>query len=144
MPPWARQPTASYWPATSSPGRSFGSNENGPPHLRQKPAVRPGSPSRPRPTGSLQRPQKRRLSGTIAESPSTASAGSRNGTGGISTSPAPRRPRALVRVRPVVARRAVPVADTVSALGGGSWPTGPEPGAGPAGGRTAAGEAGVG
>ena len=36
------QPTTSYWPATTSPAASWGSNENGVPHLRQNPEVRPG------------------------------------------------------------------------------------------------------
>ena len=70
----------------------------------------PGASSRPRPTGSSQRAQKRRLSGTTAAaSSSTASDGSRNGTAGISTRPAPRRAaRARAAVRPVVARRLAP------------------------------------
>ena len=113
MPPWARQPTTSYWPATTTPEPSCGSNENGVPHLRQNPDVRPGAPSRPRPTGSSQKGQKRRLSGTAAASPSTACAGSRNGTGSISISPAPRCARALARVRPVVARRDEPSVELV-------------------------------
>src|SRR5947209_20240465 len=108
MPPWARQPTTSYWPATRSPGRSLGVNENGEPHLRQKPAVRPGAPSRPRPIGSSQLEQKRRLSGTTGSAMS-ASAGSRDGIGGISISPAPRRARVPGRDRVAAARRADPV-----------------------------------
>src|SRR5437868_15479836 len=90
MPPWARHPATSYGPATGSPGASLGTNENGAPHFRQNPEVRPGSASRPRPTGSSHRAQNRRLSGTIGFSIS-ASDGSRAGTGAISTSPAPRR-----------------------------------------------------
>jgi hypothetical protein len=85
----------------------LGSNENGAPHLRQKPLVRPCSPSRLRPTGSSQRAQKRRLSGTIGLA-ITASDGSRAGTSGTSTSPAPRRLRVLVCARADVDRRDAP------------------------------------
>ena len=116
MPPWARQPTTSYWRATTSPAPSFGSNENGAPHLRQKPDVRPGAPSRPRPTGSSHRAQKRRFSGTIGLT-ITASAGSRKGTAGISTSPAPSRLRLPVLVPPVAVRRAEVNEVTVAVLG---------------------------
>ena len=42
MPPWATAPTTSYWPATTTPAPSWGSNENGVPHFRQNPDVRPG------------------------------------------------------------------------------------------------------
>src|SRR6266487_2537037 len=102
MPPWARQPTTSYWPATKSPAASFGANEKRAPQLRQNPSERPGAPSRERPTGSPQPPQKRRASSTAGFS-STALAGSRYGVAGISTRPAPRRLRAVVR--PVPERR---------------------------------------
>src|ERR1700760_3441960 len=88
-----------------APGASLGSNENGDPHLRQKPAGLPGVPSRLRPTGSSQVAQKRRFSGTIG-SAITASAGSRAGTEAISTSPAPRRWPVVDRVRLVADRRA--------------------------------------
>ena len=78
----------------------MGSNANGVPHLRQNPDVRPGSPSRPRPTGSSQFPQYRRLSGTDG-SVISASDGSRNGIVGIPTSPAPSRLRTDEPVRDV-------------------------------------------
>jgi hypothetical protein len=52
----------------------------------------PGRPSRSRPTGWPQPLQKRLFSGTRG-SASTALDGSRYGTGGISTSPAPSLPR---------------------------------------------------
>ena len=42
MPPWARQPTTSYWPPTSAPGAAAcGSKSNGVRHFGQKPLVRP-------------------------------------------------------------------------------------------------------
>jgi hypothetical protein len=47
----------------------------------------------------------------------TAAAGSRNDTVGISTRPAPRRLRPLVRVPPVLARRAEVNEVTVAVLG---------------------------
>src|SRR6185437_11338828 len=98
------QPSTSYCLATRSPGSSLGLNENRVPQFRQKPSVSPGLPSRPRPTGCSQLEQYRRFSGTRG-SASTALAGSRAGTGGMSTRPAPRRPRAdrlLVRLDPLV------------------------------------------
>ena len=52
MPPCARQPTTSYCPPTSAPGCSLGSKSNGVRHFGQKPLVRPGEPSRARPTGA--------------------------------------------------------------------------------------------
>jgi hypothetical protein len=55
--------------------------------------------------GSSQVEQKRLFSGTFGSS-ITASAGSRAGIDGISTNPAPRRLRPVVRVRLVAARRA--------------------------------------
>ena len=65
MPPCARQPTTSYWPPTRAPGSSFGVNENGVRHFGQKPSVRPGRPSRERPTGAPQMEQKRLSSATL-------------------------------------------------------------------------------
>ena len=82
------------------------------PQFRQNPSVRPARPSFPRPTGCPQLPQKRLFSGTCG-SASTALAGSRYGTGGISTSPAPagradlplvRREPTPAEVRPLAAR----------------------------------------
>ncbi|GAA1996084.1 hypothetical protein GCM10009838_71350 [Catenulispora subtropica] len=70
-------------------------------HLRQKPSVRPGLPSRPRPTGSPQFEQYRLFSGTCG-STMIADIGSLYGTGGTSISPAPRLPR---RERPVLPPR---------------------------------------
>src|SRR6266568_748771 len=113
-PPWARQPSTSYWPPTRSPGWSFGVKENGVPQLRQKPSASPGRPSRARPTGCSHRGQKRLLSGTCG-SARTALAGSWAGTGGISTRPAPRFPRddllVLARVPRVPAWLPVPGAE---------------------------------
>src|ERR1017187_10033422 len=91
-PPWARQPSTSYWPPIRSPDWSFGVKENGVPQLRQKPSVSPGRPSRARPTGCSHRGQNRLLSATCG-SARTALAGSWAGTGGISSRPAPRFPR---------------------------------------------------
>src|SRR5260221_13907850 len=91
-PPWARQPSTSYCPATSSPGASLGVNENWVPQRGQYPSASPGRPSLPRPTGRSQAPQNRLLSGTCG-SARTALAGSRAGTGGTSITPAPRLPR---------------------------------------------------
>ena len=71
------------------------------PHLRQKPSVRPGFPSRPRPTGSPQLEQNRLRSGTCGLA-MIAVIGSLYGTGGTSISPAPRLPR---RERPVLPPR---------------------------------------
>src|SRR4051794_13990078 len=127
MPPWARQPTTSYWPATTSPATSFGLKENGAPHLRQKPSLRPGWSSRPRPTGSPHRAQKRRFSATSALA-MIASNGSRWGTAGTSIRPAPSWLRTLPVVRAVVARRARAVAEplgrAVAAGGGGGGGSG--------------------
>ncbi|GAA1859938.1 hypothetical protein GCM10009736_28750 [Actinomadura bangladeshensis] len=75
-------------------------NENGCPQLRQNPSVRPGLPPRLRPTFSSQRLQKRRFSGTSGFS-MIADAGSRAGTGGTSTSPAPSIPRLVEPLDPV-------------------------------------------
>src|ERR1700745_870260 len=94
------QPSTSYCPATRSPGSRFGLKENRGPQLRQKPPVNPGCPSLSRPTGWSQPLQYRLFSGTCGLA-RTALAGSRYGTGGISTSPAPSRPRAD---RPLVRR----------------------------------------
>src|SRR5450755_3129760 len=115
MPPWARHPATSYCPPTTSPASSLGANENGAPHLRQKPSGRPGSPSRARPTGASQRPQKRRLSGTDGAA-RTAADGSRDSMEGISTKPAPSRLRPLGRVLVVAARRPAPGDATVWSL----------------------------
>src|SRR5271166_1358389 len=89
-----------YWPATSSPGDSLGEKEKRVPQFRQNPSARPGRPSRGWPTSSPQFPQNRRFSGTRG-SASTAASGSRYGTGGTSTSPAPSLPR---EDRPLPAR----------------------------------------
>ncbi|GAA4387519.1 hypothetical protein GCM10023153_01970 [Ornithinibacter aureus] len=59
-------------------------------HVGQNPSVRPGCPSRERPTGDPHEGQVRRSSGTIGFS-STALAASTAATGGIVVSPAPRR-----------------------------------------------------
>src|SRR5580693_2327628 len=91
-PPWARQPRTSYCPATSSPGASLGLKEKRVPHCRQNPSVRPARPFTDWPTRSPQFPQNRLLSGTRG-SARIAVAGSRAGTGGTSTSPAPSAPR---------------------------------------------------
>jgi hypothetical protein len=90
-------------------------NENRVPHWVQKPSVRPGFPSAPRPTGLPQSvlPQNLLPSGTFG-SPRIAAAGSPRGTRGITTTPAPRRPRELdERDDPV---RAVPVERAVGRL----------------------------
>src|SRR3954469_17291001 len=88
------QPRTSYCPPTRSPRESLGTNENGVPHWVQKPSGRPGSPSRPRPTGVLQSelPQNRWPSGTCG-SVRIALAGLPRGTGGTATTPAPSLPR---------------------------------------------------
>src|SRR5690242_15125228 len=86
------QPSTSYWPATISPGASLGANENGVPQCGQNPSTSPGCPSLPRPTGRSHAPQNRLFSATSGFA-STAEAGSRAGTGGMSTRPAPRWPR---------------------------------------------------
>src|SRR6476469_6840970 len=57
-------PATSYWPPTRSPARSLGLNENGLRHCAQKPSVRPGWPSRERPTAAPQEGQTRLSSGT--------------------------------------------------------------------------------
>src|SRR5690606_31744282 len=94
-PPCARQPTTSYWPCTTSPADSFGTNEYGWPHLVQNPSVRPGRSPRARPTGAPQseREQNRLRSGTWARS-STMARGSGRGSAGTRTGPRPtdRRP----------------------------------------------------
>src|ERR1700722_10614211 len=91
-PPCARQPRTSYCPATSSPGASLGLKEKRVPHCRQNPSVRPARPFTDWPTRPPQLPQTRRLSATRG-SARIADAGSRAGTGGTSTSPAPSAPR---------------------------------------------------
>ena len=45
-------PATSYWPPTRSPACSLGVNENGLRHCAQNPSVRPGWPSRERPTAA--------------------------------------------------------------------------------------------
>ena len=66
--------------------------ENGAPQWRQNPSVRPAAPSLPRPTGRLHLLQNLLFSSSFG-SVSTALDGSRAGTGGTSTSPAPSQPR---------------------------------------------------
>src|SRR5689334_9944381 len=83
------QPTTSYCPPTTSPGRSFGVNEYGARHFGQKPSVRPGFPSRDRPTGEPHDEQKRFSSGTDGFA-STAERGSATGAAGTFVMPAPR------------------------------------------------------
>src|SRR5674476_1224490 len=90
MPPWARAPCTSYWPATRSPFFSLGVNEYGLRHLGQKPSSRPSSLSCDRPTGEPQWGQTR-LSSGIAVSFMTAVSGSTYGAGGTDVSPAPNR-----------------------------------------------------
>jgi hypothetical protein len=70
----------------------LGLKEKRVPHCRQNPSVRPGRPFADWPTRSPQFPQNRRLSGTRG-SARIAVVGSRAGTGGTSTSPAPSAPR---------------------------------------------------
>src|SRR5690242_2378553 len=94
------QPSTAYCP-TLSPALSLGSKEKAVRHLRQKPSVRPGLPSRPRPTGALQFEQNRFPSGTCGLTMISV-IGSLAGTGGTSISPAPRLPR---RERPVLPPR---------------------------------------
>src|SRR3954469_25728857 len=107
MAPWT-----SYWPPTTSPRESLGTNEYRVPHWVQKPSTRPGLPSPLRPTGLPQSvlPQNRLLSGTLG-SVRMAAAGSPFGIRGIETTPAPRRPRVFAHleapVRAVPAERAV-------------------------------------
>ena len=96
-------PATSYWPPTTSPSFSLGVKENGLRQSGQKPSVRPGWPSRERPTGEPQDGQVRRSSGTIGFF-MIAFAASTAGTGGIEVSPAPSRaPRR--RVDDVPSRR---------------------------------------
>ena len=85
-------PTTSYWAATRSPARNFGSKENRWPQCGQNPASRPGRPSRPRPTSASQWAQNRLFSATCGSARITVD-GSLYGTGGTSTRPAPRLPR---------------------------------------------------
>src|SRR5262245_34042800 len=80
-----------------SPGASAGVNENGVPQFRQNPATRPGSPSRPRPTGSSHFRQYRPRSGTCGLA-MIACSGSTNGTAGTGTKPPPSRPWAVLEV----------------------------------------------
>src|SRR5690349_1753595 len=89
-------PSTSYWPPTRSPRCSRGRKLNGVPQAAHSPSGLPGWPSVPRPTSAPQLLQYRLLSATTGSS-STADAGSLTGTTGTSTSPAPRRPRPVVR-----------------------------------------------
>ncbi len=98
MPPWARAPRISYWPATISPRPRLGSlvtKSKAVRQLPQKPLTRPGFSGVPRPTGLPQVAQLRSSSGTmpisaaIASSDMTAAAGSPTVVGVIDTSPRP-------------------------------------------------------
>ncbi len=105
-------PATSYCPPTRSPAFSLGVNEKGLRQLGQKPSVRPGWPSRERPTAEPQFGQMRRSSGTIG-SLSTAFAASTAGTGGMDVIPAPSRaPRR--RVDDVPTRRVTLLPPTVA------------------------------
>src|SRR4029079_11102285 len=118
MPPWARQPTTSYWPPTSAPGCSFGSKSNGVRHFGQKPFDRPGAPSRERPTCAPQTEQNRLSSGTVGGS-NNAWRGSVTGTDGTWVRPAPSRDVCV----PVVVRRRVGGLPPVErADPSGTWP----------------------
>ena len=64
MPPWAKQPITSYCPLSRLPATSVGSKSNGVRHLAQKPLVRPGAPSRERPTADWHTLQYRFSSAT--------------------------------------------------------------------------------
>ena len=100
-------PATSYWPATRSPACSLGVNENGLRHCRQNPSVRPGWPSRERPTAAPHDGHTRLSSGTCG-SFRIALAASTAGIAGTVVSPAPRRaPRR--RVEEVPTRRVTPV-----------------------------------
>src|SRR6478672_6881079 len=90
-------PTTSYWPPTTSPACSLGVNEYGARHFGQKPSVRPGFPSRDRPTGEPHDEQNRFSSGTDGFS-STAERGSATGAAGTLVIPAPRCCTRLVAV----------------------------------------------
>ncbi len=107
---------------------SFGAKENPAPQCAQNPSVRPGLPSRPLPTGSPQPPQNRRCSATSGFA-MIAVAGSRNGTTGICTSPAPRCPRAVradLAVRLDLLDRVEP-RPVLTETGGGAWAAGARP-----------------
>src|SRR4051794_22215903 len=93
-------PTTTYWPPTTSPGRSFGVKENGVPQEGQKPSARPGWPSWLRPTGLPQWAHDRFDSATPA-SVIPAPAGSSTGTASTTVSPAPRRLRTLADELPM-------------------------------------------
>src|SRR6201998_4926279 len=83
------QPLTSYWPATVSPGFSWGRNEYGLPQDGHKPSDVPLPSLLDRPTGFPQFQQKRLDSGTTGLVV-RASTGSISRTRGISTSPPPR------------------------------------------------------
>ena len=119
MPPWARQPTTSYWPPSMVPGVSLGSKSNGVRHFGQNPFERPGTPSRERPTCALHTEQNRLSSPTTGGSMS-AWRGSSTGTDGISVRPAPRRDVWLRAPSRRVGR--LPPA-TVRADPSGTWPS---------------------
>ena len=97
-------------------------NENGVRQFGQKPSVRPGLSSRPRPTGLPQFEQNRFDSGSSATA-MTAFSGSVGGSVGTVVSPAPRRgprrrvdvvPKRRVAFDPVAAVRAEPSAAVAS------------------------------
>ncbi len=91
------------------------------PQLRQKPSGRPGAPSLPRPTGSLQLAQKRLFSATVG-SLRTTLAGSLKEIGSTSTSPAPRFRRPAPRVRELPERLSdVPVPVCVPVVTPATW-----------------------
>src|ERR1700690_4573589 len=84
------QPLTSYWPATLSPGGSWGRNEYGLPQNGHQPSDDPLPSELDRPTGFPQFQQNRLDSGTTGLG-IKASSGSMSGTRGISTSPPPSR-----------------------------------------------------
>jgi hypothetical protein len=88
------------------------------PQVRQNPSVLAGEPSRPRPTGSLQLAQKRWLSPTVGLAMS-ADVGSRYGTDGTSTKPAPSRRLAASFARVVPDRLSAAVAEPPACVLGG-------------------------
>src|ERR687894_751455 len=94
MPPCASAPPTSYWPATRSPACSFAVKSNRSPQLGQKPAVRPGLPPWPRPTGLSQRGQKRRRSGALGAA-MTTDAGSADAIGAAAEATVPPLPARL-------------------------------------------------
>ena len=83
------QPLTSYWPATLSPGDSWGRNEYGLPQNGHQPSDDPLPSELDRPTGFPQFQQNRLDSGTTGLV-MRASRGSISRTRGISTRPPPR------------------------------------------------------